>query len=484
MYTYLGCFRANKYTFSMNDGQIAELLRRRNPWWQQGRAWRASDVTIQGAENAGFAYRPDPLNGIEIPGLYTLTGPRRVGKSLELKRKIESLIETGTDSRRIVFCPCDDFSLQDLRRLFTVGRNVLNAGGEPIWWLIDEITAIEGDWSAIVKEARDNTELAGDCVVLTGSSARGLRNATKNFAGRRGGVVRSDRLLLPAGFRAYCQMRGGFEDLLALPKIQPSGMQSQNAARLFQELSFAQERLIDVWQEFIRIGGFPLAIREFSETGDTRAFSETLWSVVEGEAFLSGAFAHRELVAFFVRLSQGLTTPINATRLARETGLQTARAVQQRIETLVISYLLWPCHQDRDLRPNYRAAPKYYFVDPALARLASFRSEMVSGPDDSQVTEQQIGACLTRALATERGDHYSTDAVMYRRTESRKEIDFVAEGLGCPVEVKYVDDSWKRPAQTLRANAKSGILATRRAFDVSGDVWAVPAPCLTWALGV
>jgi hypothetical protein len=39
---------------------------------------------------------PGVLDDIEPGGLYTLSGPRRIGKSLELRRAIAALIATGS----------------------------------------------------------------------------------------------------------------------------------------------------------------------------------------------------------------------------------------------------------------------------------------------------------------------------------------------------------------------------------------------------
>jgi predicted AAA+ superfamily ATPase len=66
---------------------------------------------------------PGVLDDIEPGGLYTLSGPRRIGKSLELRRAIAALIARGVAGRNIVYCSCDDFSLQDLRRMFRVGES-------------------------------------------------------------------------------------------------------------------------------------------------------------------------------------------------------------------------------------------------------------------------------------------------------------------------------------------------------------------------
>ena len=74
--------------------------------------------------------------------------------------------------------------------------------------IFDEITAAKSDWPQAIARLRDtNLAFKQDCVVLTGSSSRGLVEATKALAGRRGSAARSDRLLLPMGFRNAANQR-------------------------------------------------------------------------------------------------------------------------------------------------------------------------------------------------------------------------------------------------------------------------------------
>lgn len=480
------------YTFSVdricilvcvNDGQIAELLRLRNPWWRDGARWSRSDELLRHAATSPFSYRPEPLRAIDADGLYTLTGPRRVGKSLEVKRKIEELLESKKEPRSIVFCSCDGFSEQDLRRVFRVGRNVVQAGEGPLCWFLDEITAVRGDWSAIVKEARDNTELARDCVVLTGSSARGMRSASKNLAGRRGRATHPDRLLMPVGFRVFCEMRGGFDAMPEFDPTAPSELGSREAKAVFDDLAFWTEQLVDSWHHFLRVGGFPEAVRESIATGDASAFAADLWAVIEGEAFTSGGLTSAEVNGLIGCLAESLTTPINASRIARDVGLAGHQAVYERLRGLQLAYLVWTCHQESNMRPNLRAGRKVYFTDSLLARAIHLRNPVFPEPDPSKVVEQQIGLSLVVPLTRSLDDGLGpSETVMYRRTESRSEIDFVSPFAEMPIEVKYSDTGWKRAAQTLRANFGKGIVATRRTHDTSGDVWAIPAANLAWAL--
>ena len=56
--------------------------------------------------------------------------------------------------------------------------------------------------------------------MLSGSSARDLREATDDLADRRGGIADTDRLLLPMGFRSFCRALGNL-DGLPEPTIRP-----------------------------------------------------------------------------------------------------------------------------------------------------------------------------------------------------------------------------------------------------------------------
>ena len=76
--------------------------------------------------------------------------------------------------------------------------------------------------------------------------------------------------------------------------------------------------------------------------------------------------------------------------------------------------------------------------------------------------------------------------VMYGKTASGSEIDFVGPELEIAFEGKYVDGPWRRAAATVRSRG-AGVFATRTVFDLSDGqkedaVWAVPAGMLGWLL--
>ena len=210
---------------------MQRVMSRNCTWWRRPQGWEANDPDLGSLRDSPLDYEPNTLTDIVPDGLYVLRGPRRVGKSVEIKRTIASLLHRGVQPLQVIHYACDTLRRGELRQVERVGRNLATAGMRaPRYWFLDEITAVE-NWPSEIKWLRDNTEMKTDCVVLTGSSARDLDEARKELAGRRGAAESSDRLLLPMSFRTFCrQFRGG--DLPPAPVIRAAdflGRGSQEA---------------------------------------------------------------------------------------------------------------------------------------------------------------------------------------------------------------------------------------------------------------
>lgn len=97
--------------------------------------------------------------------------PRRVGKSVLLKDTILTLCtRDDIDVRQVIYLPADGMRSRDLNRLAVLGRELTRSvGPRPRVWLLDEVTGVSG-WTSTLKFLRDNTEMATDTVVCTGSS--------------------------------------------------------------------------------------------------------------------------------------------------------------------------------------------------------------------------------------------------------------------------------------------------------------------------
>lgn len=484
----------------MKAGELARSLTTANPWWR-GEGWEPADADLRAAARRTLDYEPDPLVDIAPGNLYILRGPRRVGKSLELKRVVSRLIHRGVNPRHIVHYPCDRLTAADLSELVTTARTMGGPAPDPRWWLLDEISSITDGWPATIKWLRDNSTFRDDCVVLTGSSSRDLLEAQNELAGRRGNARRSDRYLMPMGFRSFARAIVG--SLAQAPDVEVPLAELANRDALLGAVNEVMPWLDDLaraWDLYLQVGGFPAAVSDWLESGEiSHSFLDALWDVIHGDAFRGAGLAPAQTQGLLEELSRKLSLPIGDVPLAREVGLLDGAGrpdggqAEDRLRDLVVAFTVWRCHQrqsDRQL-PNLRAFSKTYFSDPLLAHLAHARNPICSDPDPTLLTEQQIGRALSLAREKEEpGTLMDFSQVMYLTTPTRKEIDFVGPGFTVVgVEGKYVDDGLGRSGATLKAQVdagliESGILATRGALmtEAASSVWAIPAGIIAWLL--
>lgn len=462
----------------MRQGAIQQMLVASNRWWREPQGWTRTDPDLRGAAQASFRHTAGVLAGLPRGSLTMLRGPRRVGKSVEIKRTIEALIMAGTAPRSIVHLAADGGRAADLARMVSAAGELTPAGHRH--WFIDEITSIKDGWPERVQWLRDNdAAFRTDTVVLSGSSATDLTAATTALAGRRGPRHMPDRFLLPMGFRTFASLADG-EAQHGPPSIGPLAVaeltprQLSNACHALAPWS---DWLVSRWDAYLRVGGFPAALSEFITSRDVSdSLRRALLDVILGDAFRRADWSRTQTAAFLRRVVDGLSSPVNYAAIAGDLDMAPPTA-RRRFEALREAFIVWPCHREQHLRPKLNAHSKFYFLDPIYAQLGG------APPDDSQRSEQQLGMALLRAAERERpGTLVDFAAVLHHRSNTRREIDFVGPAFGdLAIESKFVDGRWKRDAQTLAASRWRGIVATRSELDLRDEkVLAIPTALLAW----
>ncbi len=472
---------------AVNEGEVGRAVRRDSPWWTNN-TWAAQDRDLRAASASGIDYRPTPLANLSPNGLYLLYGPRRVGKTVAIKRKIVELLESGVDPQRICRVSVDGWRANRLGTLYDYVSRIAagSVGRTPRYWFIDEITATTGDWWFVVKDLRDNTPLGDDCVVLTGSSNADLDAAVKALAGRRGSTEHADRTLLPMSFASFCRV-AGFGNLPDVD-LRPDELCAAHALDTWHLLEAHTDTLSIAWQAFMEVGGYPQAVADWTRRSHVDESTwRALWDVVRGEALTKG-FTEPALLAVLSGLSERIAAHVVQQTLAADADLPPA-ALSDRLDALVQSFLLWRCPAGGANRlPDLARRQKYYFIDSMPARLA----ELVHGSppvDIGRIAEQQLGVQLLQWNERVRpGSTRTSGWITHHRTD-RNEVDFAGRCAdnGEPmtaIESKYSSSSWRREALTLRNSLGGGLLATRDVLDIERDesVWAVPVSMIAWAL--
>ena len=373
----------------------------------------------------------------------------------------------------------DGWRARDLRVLVTSAARTFLAGTTGVrYWFLDEVSSIPDGWPQVIKSLRDtDVQFSADTVVLTGSSAAGLHDARKALAGRRGDATDTDRTLLPMRFVDVVAAAG--LRLPEVPRLVPAELSDADGRAAVQELLPYLSDLVDLWESYLRIGGFPQAVTEWLSAGDVEApLVDALWDVVYGDAIEASRFSALQTLTLLDRLSANLCSPLNISDLARDLDVG-REAADARLADLTESFLAWPCHREQGMCAHLASQRKWYFTDPLLARLASLRG-LGREPDLTQLSQQQVGLALLRTLdGVTDGRAADFDRLMYYRSASRTEIDFVARQMdGVAVESKYVDDGWTRDLQTVTASPWRGILASRSGLEWRDQAVVIPAAFL------
>ena len=471
----------------MQPADIDRELVAANPWWKDPSGWEEEDVQLRAARSSPLSYEPRPLDDLRAGGLYVLRGPRRVGKSTALKQLVSRRIdEQGARPRAILYLSVEGRSAQDVADIVRRGAaSFLTGEAGDRMWLLDEITGVHGEWPATIKRLRDShPSFARDTVVLTGSSASKFDEAQKWLGGRRS-ASDSDRVLLQMGFTDLLDAIG--DELPASPRLHPLEVGNPDACeRALSQVRPWTDTLVQGWDTYLRVGGYPQAVAAEvrRDAGDESALRTALWDVIQGDAFADAGLTDTQTQAILRRLSSSLSSLLSVRSVAERIDVSQETAAR-RLDALRRSFLAFPVPREQGLAPKPRSQSKWYFTDPALARLASTQGAG-QPPDESALSEQQIGLALLRRLERERtGAAVRHDSLLYYRSSTNAEIDFVSpEFSSTCVESRFVDRGWGRAFQTIAASGfATGMVATRSGLRRHEIGWALPAGVLGYLLG-
>lgn len=462
-------------------GPLLQELSRGNPWWTTDR-WYLSDPQLSAAAQAPFELTSAILDDIAPPNLYTLRGPRRVGKSTLLKQTVLRLCRSGIDSRRVCYFAADSITnFRDLINLFHAARQLFPDLGEtPRYFLIDEITSVP-EWQRGVKWVRDNTLAAGDCIVATGSSAHDVAAGTTYLAGRRGPNIGLDRLHLPLSFPEFVRCAG--YPLPQPPRLPLDAFYTEKGLAACQDALVHVGALIDAFEAYLLVGGFPQAVADFRRQAEvSNGFARDLWDVLQSDLRAMGVSRPEHGLRLLERISASLTGPVVLRKLATEFDVS-HHTVGSWLDILADAYLVLVLFQETNGVPDLRKQRKVYPIDPFIAHLPARHSPDAFDPNFSRLAEAAIAMAIFRSAEGDAIDRFGQPSrLFFFRSANGSEVDFVVIPGRRAAESKYTDSTSLAEARALVANFGKGLLLTRGGVDLSPGVTFMPAALFAWLL--
>ena len=465
---------------------IIDRLNEQNPWWQDRHAIE-SDRHLKRANQASYSWVPPLVDDLDLtkPNVYTIRGPRQVGKTTTVKFLIHRLLNIESQWPRLLYYSLDlERDPKAIVDIVTEAKALFPRESGPWCLFLDEISSVP-DWSSGIKYLRDQTSAAEDCFILTGSSAADIRSGGEQLTGRRGPDIGLDRILLPLSFSDFCAVQGipgGGKPSLTPHELldKESNDALQEGMRFLMDLGRALEA-------YVVVGGFPRAIDDYLTLGHvSEASVRTLWDMLVSDVDRQG-FDRLAALIMLDRSVRSLGTPTSWRGLADEMAIGSHHMAQRYATLLSEAFaLLVVYYWDRGRgRISLRKNKKLYPVDPLLAAVPRVIQPASPSPPTGAMVEGVVAASLYRAAEPEPvGSLSLPQSLFYWRSSKGKEIDFLSGSARqkVPIEVKYQQTISGADKLVIRNSFGRGILLSSRDLILRDPVRVIPAPLFLWFL--
>lgn len=474
-----------------------------NPWWfdkhaiemqPEVRAWKESKTSWDPRPEYEFE---------ECDCVYSLRGPRQVGKTTLLKLEIRRLLD-AVRADRIMYYSFDlGGTPRDVVRTVREYLDSRGSSSERRFLFLDEISSIR-DWQRGIKHLRDSGRLAECTVVVTGSHTMDIRRSVELLPGRRGLPKRGglDKIMMPMKFAEYvgavdpllsrrCSACVGQERrLVEIRKLAASELGSG-----LTDLSGLRENLDAHLRRYMITGGMPAAVESFLRhdhipDGVYTAYTDAVTGAMKQAGRDPSHLAH--IVPNIVRAS---CSPVSWNALRKDSDTASHHTVAEHVRALTDMFVLRVLHRydvSRD-GPKFDAPKKLHFRDPLFLHMmapgdrpyATSLMRLDSPEARGALCEQVVAEHLARLAfdVSGRSDRFDpARSVFYWAGKSRREVDIVfrMDGGLVPVEVKHQSSISRQDSYGLIDFAKAtgrrgGILVTRDELSESRGVSRVPA---------
>src|SRR3990170_2795437 len=335
-------------------------LAAQNPWWSDPQGLD-HDPHLEALADQPVAWPPRLAHLFRLGAdrVYTLRGPRQVGKTTLVKLLLRRLLrEEGVDPRAVLYFSCD--LVRGARELDELVETYLRWQApfdlDRRYLFLDEVSAVDR-WSQALRALANRGRLRKCTVVLTGSHALDVVRQAERLPGRRGESATADpedlldKVLLPMKFAEYAEtQRPDVRRLLVDHKLLDRGARLAAVDRLFaakptkawSSLLLRQGALDPLLSDYLLTGGFPRPLNDFRRTG--RIARETFDLYVRVFTGDLARFGHDERTAreILAGVVEKLGTPVSWRTLAAETGTGAHVTVQRDVEAFERTYVLQP----------------------------------------------------------------------------------------------------------------------------------------------
>jgi len=484
-------------------------LLNQNPWWENPENIE-TDPRITRFEESKIKWTPRIIHFIELNNevIYTLRGPRQVGKTTLIKLMMRELMRRGVNERRIFYYSCD--LVNSPSRLVEIIQSYLTATDYITEYyryiFLDEISAVK-DWQRGIKHLYDTGQLKKTCVLMTGSHNLDIRKASEKLPGRRGTSTNTlDKILLPMKFAEYVETRdkeidgileaSGIRRFDKRKKIIDEIAKNEIPSEL-KQMSLYLDKLNRYLDEYLLTGGVARTVNDYIQNGEIKENTYKTYVDVTIGDFLRYNNNEIYLAQILRAINETLCSQVSWRTLERKTDIGSPNTIAKYIDVLEAGFVINTFYVlDRNKgTPNYRKDKKIHYSDPFIFHALNGWINQTPAfelahnyilENKSKLVEAVIGDHLIRyAYSLNPSDNFEpTLNVMYWK-DKKNEVDYIVK-TGTeylPFEVKYTESFSSDDINGLYNFTKygtdnSGIVITKDQLEIVYNVIAIPASLL------
>lgn len=487
--------------------EIQKLVQQ-NPWWTNKKLID-EDKHLRTKETSKVDWKPRLKFFFKFneDAIFTLRGPRQVGKTTLVKIMIKELLETGIHGRRIFYWTCDLVSgpkeLASLLESYIGWARAFT--DDRLFIFLDEISSVR-NWQKGIKYLADTDSLQDVTLILTGSHSLDIRKASERLPGRRGMVDEVlDKILPPMKFSEYIDVRN--KKLRNVIRSLGLFSRKEREHALFQlanttipkeikELSLYSSELSQLFDDYLITGGIAPAIHSYVSEGVIPSnIYGTYISVMLGDAM---RWQKKEvyMAQIIRRAIESLSTQISWKSLGKQTDLGSHHTVAEYVDVLESSFVV-SCIYRLDKSkgvPYFSKQKKIHFQDPfifhalrgwslSLPYYQSAIEFLGNAEERAKLVESVICNHLIRMAFNlmPSSEYEYINKVTYWTSKHFREVDFAVRlnDKFLPIEVKCKSDFNRTDLFGLYAFIKGGssyggIVITKDLLKTRGKIAFIP----------
>jgi predicted AAA+ superfamily ATPase len=353
--------------------------------------WEKEDRHFLGLKNMPFE-RVFPAIDLR-KGLYSIRGPRQIGKSSWLKKLLKQACNFSSPSE-CFFLSCENLTdFKDLAETLALFKNRR-------YIFLDEITFVK-DWARPIKHLIDSGY--NGTIIVTGSNTYDLRKGVDRMPGREG--FGEDLFLLPMNFQEYLKAR--------------------------KDANWKTLAKTEALEKYFRIGGFPLAIAEAGEESTKTSKTEKLiekWILGDIAKIGKNENYTKEIISQVV---QTMTSTMSSHKLAQRTQVGSHHTIADYLQVLEDMFIIKTLNSiDPDTGAfRFKKEKKFYLTDPIYTKLGL----RWLGLDTNDIESPQLAEQVAHEYLSRKYDRFG-----FLTSAKNGEVDFFAYKKWA-VEIKWSD---------------------------------------------